>query len=1380
MTLADDHRVRRVPLSSAQRNIYNGVLQDPDPALYLIGKAYRFPGLNLPAFLSALEQAVLDHPVHLCVLAPTDGRDYPDLVAELQFDDIVCVRGDHERPDLDAGDLVESWAAGIHDKSLARYTIRIDNAGLVVGMHAHTHHILFDGGATGIIEADLARYLAVGNTARKPGLVRSMDIVAEAHRHEGELVERARQRYSAVVRRELSEEALSVGDVVGVTASTPGTAARGVLRDSVRLQAEAHDAIVALAAARQIPINVLVAAAAVAVHASERLSTQTLLVHPVDNRFGDPTLDVATCLVNSVAQMIRFAPFASVGDVVHALDRGYVKAVRRRWFREELYRRIYLTINRHTHIEALTVNYMRGLCAPELRPHLCEAPVVSDIGPVEGTTVTCVHDEESRTFDISIWRRADSADRGEERPMAQRIAATLEGMNAGWERPFASAVGEWSAVADNGDLVSSDTSGSAESAPAWFADPTVDVARLRTAEVDRWIARILLEGAVPGDVVVFTDDGTSRTTDLLIACHLAGCGYSVCAAVDDLGVRASSIHEHGRVATRVIDVSADVPPLDDASSTLVDGHLEQVVRDPRLADWTAYVMPTSGSTGQPKLVPVSHGALALFCTAIRRHYVWGPDDTVLQCATLTSDISVEEIFGAAYCGAGLVRTPALHSGDLPALVRSVVDERATIVDLPTAIWHLLCEDTDTMQTLGQSALRQVIIGGEAVRPAAVDKWSRSIDPERIELVSTYGPTETTVVATYLAITDGEGVIATAQRSRLGRPLVPGTVFIAFGEVVIVGGLVSRGYLGRDSTSFGAVCSEHAVRQRAFATADRVVIDDEGFPVFAGRRDAIVKIAGRRVDTAAIATSITSDPLVSDLAVEPVDGVLEIWFQSPLTRDGDDDPILEARIRNVLVRSGVASFRVTGVPGIPRKPNGKIDAGALPTRLPHSVTAVGDDRAAGLAELWSGYLGRAIAADSSLLDQGIGSLDLIKILPETRKYLNWQLSVLDLIGADTAANLVGASPDSDTWMDSATASLIADDVEDLVRPPAPALRRLSIGSADSSVVVLGAAGILGTGFAKGILQLGHSHACRPEVVFVSRSPLPEIEPWSSLRTVDGFRFITATDGFGVDALGEILRAARARTLVNCVGNTNVLLPYQELRPANVEVVSAATQACARNGSRLAHLSTFVVNAEVDAPRVTDPRHAPYPYAASKSVAELVVANASDDLDFTIVRLPRVLRDTESMRGSADILASVVDACKALGIFPDVELVEEVTTNTAAALSIIDALPEFSAAVELGGGITVVRGEPVSYTELLGGVVDEVVGIEEWKQRLDQSAWARAHPGRWAVIDAWISLGSKLGGRSYTEYLSERPTIDLPVESCREVAAAPMSLREMLTR
>lgn len=1002
------HRVR---LSRSQRNLYNGVRQDNNPALYLIGKSYRFRRLELARFLAALHATVLDNPVQLCVLE-NSGADYPDLVPRLRFGDIVRVGSADEH-------LQSTWCSGILGKPLVRHTVHTDPNGYVTGLDVHTHHILLDGGATGTIEADLARYLTTDPAGETPSVGAGLAKLREAHRRETAKVEESRGRLSAVVQRELADEAYHGGHGHSVS-DAPGTAAKGVLHESATICGNAFDAILTLSEAQRVPLNVLVAAAAVAVDASLRQNTETLLVHTVDNRFGDSDLNVATCLVNSVAQTVRFPPFASVSDVVRTLDRGYVKAVRRRWLREEHYRRMYLAINRTSHVEALTLNFIREPCAPGLRPFLSEVPIATDIGPVEGMTVASVLDEEQRTLNLAIWNRADLPACKTHPKVAERIAAALESMAAMWDRPIAMIVNDWFGIGPDGTRCQGDWPARQPSTPAWFLDSARGVHQFlgRRRFVYPWVAWLVQRGAAPGDVLVFTDDDTDKTIDLLIACHLAGCGYSVCDTADEISVRTNAITEHGDgILVTVVDVAATQLAVvgHDELRKVVDERVTQVTHDALLATKTAYIMPTSGTTGQPKLVRISHGSLAVFCDAISRAYGWGAHDTVLQCAPLTSDISVEEIFGGAACGARLVRSAAMKTGDLAALVDDLVARETTIVDLPTAVWQLLCADGDAIDAIGRSRLRQIVIGGEAIRCSAVDKWLESAASQGISLLSSYGPTEATVVATFLPIVCDQTTMDGALL-RLGRPILPNTVFLAFGEVVIVGDLVADGYLGIDGDGFGTVTAADGSRRRAFATGDRVTVDAEGFPVFSGRKDAVVKISGKRVDIAEVTRRIAEDPAVSDVAVELHSGSLGVWFKSQRTREGEQDAAAATRIRLVLVSLGVSSFFVVGVPNIPRKPNGKIDSDNLP-RLPQWSaaglnTAETGQRAAGLSQIWSRQLGRAIGPDSSLLGEGIGSLDLIRILPETRRYLGWRLSLLDLIGADTAANLADYAPTPD--------------------------------------------------------------------------------------------------------------------------------------------------------------------------------------------------------------------------------------------------------------------------------------------------------------------------------------------------------------------------------
>ncbi|MBP2451173.1 AMP-binding protein [Mycolicibacterium lutetiense] len=1376
MLPSEDPPAQRIPLSRSQQNIYNGVLRDHDPHLYLIGRRYRFEPTPPAEFLTALRKAILANPVQLCVLAASaDAGGYPDLVPRLDVDDLV-----HVYRDDDSTVLASEWGSGILAKPLARYSVQLDGDGLVRRLDADAHHLLLDGGAIGIIEAHLGRFLAGGSQTDIAGVREGLTGVATAHRREAIRIDESRERLTTAVQRELAE-----GSHGHPGAEQPVMAAKGILAESAVISGEAYREILNVADRENVPLNVLVAAAATAVDASIRHTTDSLLVHAVDNRFGDPDLDAATCLVNSVAQPVRFPAFASVADVVRTLDRGYVKAVRRRWLREEHYRRMYLAINRTTSVETLTLNFLREPCAPELSTFLAAAPVTMHIGPVEGMTVASVLDERRHTLTLNVWNRSDQL--RQTVGVAERISTALRSMATMWDLPLAMTVDEWCGIADDGTVAPADDRGD-PLPPAWFLDRPAIIGewRQRRLDIDCWISWLLQIHAEPGDVLVFTDDGTETTIDLLLACHLAGCGYSVCDSKDQLGVRAERISEYGHgISAHIVDVaSAPVPQrLDEERRRQVTARIDEAATDPHLATRTAYVMPTSGSTGEPKLVQVNHGSLAAFCSGAARAYGWGPDDTVLQCAPLTSDISVEEIFGAALGGAAIVRSAALKAGDLQALISDLAAAGATIVDLPTSVWQLWCDDVDAMSLVGNSGLRQIVIGGEPIRSTAVDKWINTAGAENISLVSSYGPTEATVVVTYLPIIDRGQVLEPHARPRLGRPLTANAVVIAFGEVVVVGQMVADGYLGVDSASFGVVTTPDGRRLRAFATADRVTIDGDGYPIFAGRKDALVKISGKRVDTAEITRRIAADPTVVDVAVERHNGGLGVWFAAQRTRDEDQDLAVAARIRSVLVDSRVPSFSVYSVATIPRKPGGKIDTARLPTPAASGPGARVDgtgELAAGLAALWSTRLDRPITPHASLLCEGIGSLDLVRILPDTRRHLGRQVSILDLISADTAANLVDDMSITDSWMDADTAVEIERDFTRLSTWRAPAVsnpRRTSAGGTEP-VVVVGASGILGTGFAEAILERTRSGAPRPDIVLAMRTAPPNNRVWTELRDTPGVRIERLVPGFGPGDVEALIRETGTGTLVNCIGNTNVVVPYRELRSANVELVASMAESCVSSGARLVHLSTYVVNADVDAPQVVDPRHAPYPYAAAKALAELAVAGAGRDLDFTIVRLPRILGTPEQVRGSTDILVSVADACHALQAYPAVELIEQVTTGRAAAESILRRLPEFGGPEELGSGIDVLRGQALAYRELLGTVASAAVDSHEWKRRLDESDWAKANPRRWSVIDAWIGLGSQLGGRSYADYLAAYPAVPLGIRSIGELVATPPPVRALL--
>jgi amino acid adenylation domain-containing protein len=101
----------------------------------------------------------------------------------------------------------------------------------------------------------------------------------------------------------------------------------------------------------------------------------------------------------------------------------------------------------------------------------------------------------------------------------------------------------------------------------------------------------------------------------------------------------------------------------------------------------AYVLYTSGSTGHPKGVMVSHEALARYANAIRPVYGIGPGDRVLQFCSTSFDTSLEEIVGALTAGAELVLRTDSMLGSVPTFLESCGAQGMTVLSLPTAYWH---------------------------------------------------------------------------------------------------------------------------------------------------------------------------------------------------------------------------------------------------------------------------------------------------------------------------------------------------------------------------------------------------------------------------------------------------------------------------------------------------------------------------------------------------------------------------------------------------------------------------------------------------------------------------------------------------------------------
>src|SRR5207248_1812161 len=184
------------------------------------------------------------------------------------------------------------------------------------------------------------------------------------------------------------------------------------------------------------------------------------------------------------------------------------------------------------------------------------------------------------------------------------------------------------------------------------------------------------------------------------------------------------------------DVAASVIELDAADALdgwpEADPGVEVAPGDP------AYVIYTSGSTGAPRGAVVAHGGLANHALAAAGLFGLGPGDRVLQFASLSFDIAVEELYPAWSRGATVVLRGGDETLEPSRFSRWVDEHRVTVLDLPTAYWHAWVIDLAARGEALPTSPRLVVVGGEKALAAVHATWL-AIGGERVRWLNTYGP-----------------------------------------------------------------------------------------------------------------------------------------------------------------------------------------------------------------------------------------------------------------------------------------------------------------------------------------------------------------------------------------------------------------------------------------------------------------------------------------------------------------------------------------------------------------------------------------------------------------------------------------------------------------
>ncbi|MBB0969974.1 AMP-binding protein [Dietzia aerolata] len=401
-------------------------------------------------------------------------------------------------------------------------------------------------------------------------------------------------------------------------------------------------------------------------------------------------------------------------------------------------------------------------------------------------------------------------------------------------------------------------------------------------------------------------------------------------------------------------------------------------------DDDCWIIFTSGTTGLPKGVAVSHRSAAAFVDAESRIFLQdaplGPNDRILAGLSVAFDASCEEMWLAWAHGACLVPAPR-------SIVKSGIDLGPWLRDRQITV-------ISTVPTLAQmwsdsmlAGIRMVILGGEACPPELAARLAGG----GREVWNTYGPTEATVVSC-AAQMDGIGEVS------IGLPLDGWDLAVVDGEgqpvnygesgELVIGGVGLARYLdpAKDAEKYAPM--ETLGWERAYRSGDVVRLEEDGL-YFNGRVDDQVKIGGRRLELGEVDTAVSALPGVSAgaAAVKNTDAGQAVLVAYLVAENPDTFDLAEAAgtLRETLP-SGVVP-RLALVDELPTRTSGKVDRAALPWPLAQTSAAESDldGTEAWVAEMWSSALGADVSGvDEDFFALGGGSLAAAHVVVKIRE------------------------------------------------------------------------------------------------------------------------------------------------------------------------------------------------------------------------------------------------------------------------------------------------------------------------------------------------------------------------------------------------------------
>lgn len=422
-----------------------------------------------------------------------------------------------------------------------------------------------------------------------------------------------------------------------------------------------------------------------------------------------------------------------------------------------------------------------------------------------------------------------------------------------------------------------------------------------------------------------------------VAILAAGAGASLLGGVLPLVRRGASI------SVGWLDASppggAGFTPVFDASDVERCPAVTEMTRS--RGDLPAHILFTSGSTGDPKGVVITHDNVLRFVEWATRYFGMGPSDRVSGHSPLHFDLSTFDVYGALSAGAELHLVPP----ELSLLPHKLAD---FLRDGQLTQWFSVPAALGYMARFGVVAqgdfphLRRVLWCGEVLPTPVLIHWMRRLP--HVAFTNLYGPTEATIASSYYTVPacpedekasipigaacEGESLLVLDGHK---KPAAPGEI----GDLYIAGAGLSPGYFrdpAKTAASFVMHFSSDGKRERIYRTGDLAKVGPDGLVYFVGRGDTQIKHRGHRVELGEVEAALATLPGLAEHAVVAVDtggfeGTVICCAFVPAEGKGLTAASLRAELSRLLPAYMLPS-RWRALAALPRNANGKIDRPAL--------------------------------------------------------------------------------------------------------------------------------------------------------------------------------------------------------------------------------------------------------------------------------------------------------------------------------------------------------------------------------------------------------------------------------------------------------------------